>query len=159
MSEPQAAPKAQFVYKTYIRATPEAVWAGLTEPEFTRQYWIHDNVSDWQVGSRWEHRRSDGSDILDIEGEVVESDPPRKLVVSWVQPKHQGDPVKTSRVTFSLDQEGLEAWPGGPWTRLTIAHTDMEAGGEMHLSVSEGWPMVACGLKTLLEVGSLERES
>ena len=41
--------KPDFAYAIYIRATREEVWNGLLEPEFTRQYWIHDNVSDWKV--------------------------------------------------------------------------------------------------------------
>ena len=45
--------KTQFVYVTYIAATPERVFAALTDTEFTRQYWEAENVSDWNVGSAW----------------------------------------------------------------------------------------------------------
>jgi len=39
------------VYETYIRTTPEKVWAAITNPEFTRQYWGGgSNVSDWKKG-------------------------------------------------------------------------------------------------------------
>jgi DNA-binding transcriptional ArsR family regulator len=30
-----------FVYTTYIHATPEQVWLGLTDPAFTTRYWRH----------------------------------------------------------------------------------------------------------------------
>ena len=53
--------KPQFVYVTYIMTTPEKVWNALTDAELTRQYWIHSNVSDWKVGSRWSHQRPDGT--------------------------------------------------------------------------------------------------
>lgn len=156
MSEQPARPDKEFLYVTYIRATPEQIWAGITEPEFTRQYWMHDNVSDWQEGSRWEHRQAGmpggGEDgTVHIVGEVLESDRPNKLVVSWVPPADEGRPEKTSKVSFLLDQKGLEEWPHGPWTRLTVAHTEMD--DEMHASVSHGWPSVLSGLKSVLELG------
>jgi uncharacterized protein YndB with AHSA1/START domain len=31
--------KPKLVYTTYIRSTPKEVWAAITKPEFTRQYW------------------------------------------------------------------------------------------------------------------------
>lgn len=46
---------ARFVYVTYIRTTPEKLWNALTAGEMTRQYWYHENVSDWQTGSPWEY--------------------------------------------------------------------------------------------------------
>lgn len=150
--------KPSFVYTTYINASADAIWAGLLEPEFTRQYWLHDNVSDWQVGSRWEHLQAEPPEgveapwpvepgRVDIVGEVLESERPTRLVLSWVEPKHEGQAEKTSRVAFDL--EPID-WPGGPWTKLVVSHTEMD--DHMAASVSEGWPMLLSGLKTLLEV-------
>lgn len=149
--------KPSFVYTTYINASMEAVWRGLLDPEFTRVYWMHDNVSDWEVGSRWEHVQVEPPEGIeapwevvpgkaDIVGEVVESDRPRRLVLTWASPRHEGDPARRSRVAFDL--EPID-WPGGPWTKLVLAHTDMD--DEMAASVSEGWPMVLSGMKTLVE--------
>ena len=142
--------KPDFVYTIYIRATREEVWKGLLEPEFTRQYWVHDNVSDWKVGSTWEHRRSDASEKLDIVGAVLENEPHEKLVVTWSRPEDKDNPARTSRVTFRLADED---WPGEPWTALTVEHTDFKDDAEMKESVSGGWPMVLSTLKTLLETG------
>ena len=50
-----------YVYVTYIRASAEQVWQALTDADLTARYWGHANVSDWQPGSTWEHRRVDGS--------------------------------------------------------------------------------------------------
>ena len=58
----------QFVYSIYIRGTLEQVWNGLLDARFTRQYWAHENVSDWKRGSRWEHRRTDADRTLDLVG-------------------------------------------------------------------------------------------
>jgi hypothetical protein len=56
------------VYVTYIATTPQVVWDALTDADLTARYRGHSNVSDWEVGSRWEHRRTDGSDIADVVG-------------------------------------------------------------------------------------------
>ena len=48
----------------------------------TRLYWMHENVSDWKPGSRWEHKRTDPQGTVDIVGEVVEFDPPKRLVLT-----------------------------------------------------------------------------
>ncbi len=75
--------KPAVVYVIYIESTPERVWQALTDAELTAKYWGHSNVSDWQVGSGWEHQRVDASGIADVTGTVVESSPPTRLVTTW----------------------------------------------------------------------------
>ena len=49
-----------FIYVTYINSTPGRVWQALTDPAFTRKYWVnHRNASDWKVGSEWRHEDYD----------------------------------------------------------------------------------------------------
>jgi uncharacterized protein YndB with AHSA1/START domain len=38
--------RTEYVYVTYINTTPQRVWDAIVQPEFTRQYWGHENVSD-----------------------------------------------------------------------------------------------------------------
>src|ERR1700756_2501511 len=76
--------KPSYVYVTYILTTPEKVWAALTQPELTRQYWGRANVSDWKVGSAGRHELP--GEERAATGEVVESDPPHRLVTSWWRP-------------------------------------------------------------------------
>ena len=71
--EPDMTDTPTFVYVTYIESTPERVWQALTDADLTAEYWGHSNVSDWQAGSTWEHRRTDGSGIVDVIGTVLES--------------------------------------------------------------------------------------
>jgi len=78
-------PKSRFVYEIYIAASAETVWKALLDGEFTRQYWEHENVSDWAPGSKWEHRRADDGTVR-ILGEVLEASPPNRLVVTWADP-------------------------------------------------------------------------
>src|SRR3954451_20190107 len=68
-----------YVYVTYIHATAEQVWRALTDADLTAQYWGHANISDWQPGSAWEHRRTDGSGVADVVGKVLSAEPPARL--------------------------------------------------------------------------------
>jgi uncharacterized protein YndB with AHSA1/START domain len=138
---------ATFVYVAYIETTPEKVWRALTvDREMTRRYFLHEHVSDWKPGSRWEHRRADGSGVVDIVGKVVESIPPRRLVLTWVRPFEADNEDKYSRVTFDIEPQGMVVC-------LTVTHEDLEPGSEFHLGMVAGWPKVLSNLKTFLETG------
>jgi uncharacterized protein YndB with AHSA1/START domain/DNA-binding transcriptional ArsR family regulator len=138
--------RPSFVYTTYIDATPEAVWQALTDADVTARYWGHSNVSDWRVGSRWEHRRVDGSGVADVVGEVLEADPPTRLVTSWVDPTDPA-PATTSRVTFDIT-------PHGPIVQVRVTHEDLADDAALR-EVTGGWSAVLSNLKTLLETGDV----
>jgi uncharacterized protein YndB with AHSA1/START domain len=136
------------VYVTYIASTPERVWAALTSSEFTTQYFFGRNVeSDWKRGSKWLLRKPDGQ--VDVEGEVRESDPPRKLVLSWnVVWIEELKNLPESIVTYDIEPLG----DGVVRLTMTEAHptpipTYLLEGGRT------GWPMILSGLKSLLETG------
>jgi uncharacterized protein YndB with AHSA1/START domain len=138
--------KAQFVYVTYIRTTPEKVWEALTKPDVTEQYWRYRNVSDWQPGSKWEHQRP-GSHEAVITGKVLQSEPPRLLVKSWVFVEDVADESQYSRVTYEIT-------PMDGMVCLTVTHSDLESGSEMLQDITHGWPIVLSNLKTFLETGA-----
>lgn len=135
-----------FVYVTYISTTPEKLWDALIDAKMTSQYWQHENVSDWRPGSRWEHRRTGGERTVDIAGKVIESVPPRRLVISWAFPADEGAEEKHSRVTLEIE-------PFRGVARLTVTHERLEPGSEMLKGITEGWPKVLSSLKSLMEVG------
>ena len=140
--------KPKFVYVSYINSTPEKVFNALIDPEMTKKYWWnHHNASDWKTGSKWEHRDYDNPSKVDIVGQVIESNPPNKLVVSWARPADEHNAERTSRVTYDIEtsSEGV--------VRLTITHDELDE--EMFESISTGWPGVVSALKTLLETGSV----
>lgn len=70
----------------------------LTDADLTAEYWGHSNVSDWQVGSTWEHQRTDGTCIAEVVGTIVESVAPTRLVSTWAAPG-EDLVVGASRVT------------------------------------------------------------
>ena len=133
-----------FVYVTYIHSTADAVWHALTDTDLTAEYWGHGNVSDWRVGSRWEHRRTDGSGIADVVGTVEVADRPNKLVLTFAGPKAPSDHVP-SRVTFRIE-------PYEDIVRLTVTHVNLADQAEYE-GAAAGWPAVLANLKSLLETG------
>jgi uncharacterized protein YndB with AHSA1/START domain/DNA-binding transcriptional ArsR family regulator len=151
--------RPSFVYKTYVRATPETLWRGLTEPEFTRRYWGLELVSDWQVGSpiTWVMR---DLTIADSEQVVLESDPYRRLAYTWhTMTAEMADSIgiegevreramaeSRSRVTFDIEELG-------DVVKLTVTHDGFDDDSVVASMVSEGWPQVVSDLKTLLETG------
>jgi uncharacterized protein YndB with AHSA1/START domain len=136
--------KPTFVYVTYIESTPEKVWEALTDPGMTAEYWGHSNVSDWQVGSRWEHQRTDGTGIADVAGIVLESGPPTRLVTTWAPPGEDA-PDEPTRVTFDIE-------PYGQIVRLTVTHEDIP--DEINRDVAAaGWAAVMSNLKSYIETG------
>jgi uncharacterized protein YndB with AHSA1/START domain/DNA-binding transcriptional ArsR family regulator len=131
-----------FVYVTYVESTADRVWEALTDPDLTAAYWGHSNVSDWQVGSSWEHRRVDGSGVVDVGGTVVDCVPPRQLIMTWSAP--EAAPETTSKVTFDIE-------PYHQIVRLTVTHEDLD--DKAFGDISSGWPAVCANLKSLLETG------
>ncbi len=131
-----------FVYVTYIAAAQQRIWDSLIKPEFTRQYWGHDNVSDWKPGSTWEHRDADGG-ALKLVGKVTEFTPPHRMVWTWAAPNATEPP---SRVTFELE-------PIDDMVRLTITHDQLVPGSSMDRGIRTGWPRVLSSLKSFLETG------
>jgi uncharacterized protein YndB with AHSA1/START domain len=136
----------KFLYVTYIRTTPEKLWDALTKPEFTRAYWKGTwQDCNWQKGSPWRLMFSDGR--VGDTGEVVEIDRPRRLVLSWrneFMPELKAEGY--SRATFELEQQGDNV-------KLTVSHEMERPGTKFIQAVSNGWPSVLSGLKSLLETG------
>jgi uncharacterized protein YndB with AHSA1/START domain len=135
------------VYAVFIRATPEQVWDAITKPEFTTKY-LYGSVieSTFEPGSRYLGVASDGGHHL-VEGEVLESEPPRMLRHTWRalwDPDLAGEPP--SRVTWEIEPQESGV------TKLTVVHDQLEASPKTATAV-EGWSYVLSGLKTLLETG------
>jgi uncharacterized protein YndB with AHSA1/START domain len=135
------------VFEIYIRTTPERLWEAITDPAIRPKYNFGAAVnSDWEPGSRLEMGSPNAPTLLG-EGEVLEIDPPRRLVHSFValwsdDVKREGE----SRVTWEIE-------PIADSCRLTVTHDQLREGANDELY--GGWPMILSGLKTWLETGEL----
>jgi uncharacterized protein YndB with AHSA1/START domain/DNA-binding transcriptional ArsR family regulator len=135
------------VFEIYIRTTPERLWEAITDPDIRKKYNFGAGVtSDWSVGSRLQMGVPE-VDMLLGDGEVLEVDPPRRLVHTltalW------GDDVKSegaSRVTWEIIQVEDSC-------QLKVTHDELREGANEQLY--GGWPMILSGLKTWLETGEL----
>jgi uncharacterized protein YndB with AHSA1/START domain len=144
--------KSKFVYVIYIRTTPEKCWEALTTPEFNRQFFFGAvQESKWKKGSLWRLLKPDGG-VCDS-GEVLESKPPRRLVLKWRNefiPEMRAEGY--SRMTCEIEKHGASV-------KLTIIHEMNKARSKFIKSVSEGWPPILSSLKSLLETGESLKET
>jgi uncharacterized protein YndB with AHSA1/START domain len=148
------------VFQVWIKATPEAIWDAITKTEWTERYGYRAITSyDLRPGGAYSGKASPelqamgmAEDVVD--GEVIEVDPPRRLVQTWRF--LWDDDVKAegpTRVTFDIGP--TEA--GG--TKLTVTHelqdapitTDQILGTQP--GAGGGWSYVLSDIKTLLETG------
>jgi uncharacterized protein YndB with AHSA1/START domain/DNA-binding transcriptional ArsR family regulator len=134
--------KQAHVYEVFIRTTPERLWRALTDGEITRQYYYGARVeSDWQPGSSYAYRGPDGGSMID--GEVVESDPPRRLVTTF----------RAAWADGSISTVTWEIAPAGEVCKLTLTHEGLDTATPLGQNVRDGWARIISGLKTLLETG------
>jgi uncharacterized protein YndB with AHSA1/START domain/DNA-binding transcriptional ArsR family regulator len=135
------------VFEIYIRTTPERLWEAITDPEIRSKYNFGASVqSDWTVGARMD-LTAPGAEVLLGEGEILEVDPPRKLVhtmIAHFSPEAEAE--GTSRVTWEIEQVADSC-------RLTLTHDQMREGANEQ--IYGGWPMILSGLKTWLETGEV----
>ncbi len=140
--------QATQVYTVFIRATPEQVWDAITKPEFTTKYFYGSAVdTTGEAGTPWRGWTADREQQL-VDGEVLESDPPRLLRHTWralYDPEAAAEPY--SRITWELEStaDGV--------TKLTVVHDGLEQAPKTAASVAGGWSWILSGLKTLLETG------
>ena len=140
--------RSTFVYVTYIRTTPEKLWSALTDREFMKQYWFGTyGESEWRPGSSWRHVTGDGQ-VLDT-GEIVEADPPRRLVIRW-QNQHKPELRAEGASLCTIELE-----PTGAAVKLFITHSIERDPSKFIAAVSAGWPKVISNLKSVLETGSV----
>jgi uncharacterized protein YndB with AHSA1/START domain len=149
------------VYRVFIKATPEAIWDAITNPEFNQRYGYRGR-SDYDLRPGGAFRAVATPELVELgmpeqllDGEVVEADPPRRLVQTW---RVLWDPAMTAegftRLTWELEpgDAGITTLTvtheleGAPRVAAQVAGQVPEAGG--------GWSWILSDLKTLLETGA-----
>jgi uncharacterized protein YndB with AHSA1/START domain len=133
------------VYQLFIKATPEQIWKAIVDPELTSKYFYGSRITITPEGRV--STSPDGSESWG-DSEVLEWDPPRRLVHGW---QSAYDPELASEATSRVTWE-IEPRDGG-LTKLTLVHDQLEGAPKTAESVAGGWMLVLSGLKTLLETG------
>lgn len=133
------------VYQIVIRTTAARLWQALTESSFSRRYPFYMNVeSTFELGAPI--RFVDDAGRAAVEGEIIESDPPRRLVYTWVIRYDATYGAETSRVMWEIEPRGETI------CQLTLTH-DVTNAPLTAPHVTNGWPFILSGIKTLLETG------
>ncbi|MDI9935333.1 MULTISPECIES: SRPBCC family protein [Rhodococcus] len=151
------------IYAVYIKATPEAIWDAITKPEWSQQYGYGGLVDyDLRAGGAFRSRADDAMkeypgvpDVI-VDGEVIESDPPKKLVQTWRMLMDADNVEGFTTLTYEIVPSSR---PGV--AKLTVTHdltnapglAEMVAGRRESEGAGGGWNEVLSGMKTLLETG------
>lgn len=150
------------IHEIYIRATPQAIWDAITRPEWTAKYG-YGGLADYDLrpggafkGRTPPHLLSIGLPEVSVDGEVVESDPPRKLVHTYRFLFNDATKAEGfTKLTWEIEptQSGF--------CRLTVTH-ELEGapimasmvGGRFSEMGTGGWTWILSDLKTVLETGA-----
>jgi len=150
------------VYRIVIKASAQAIWDAITKPEWTERYGYGGRVGyELKVDGQFSHKasaemKSFGLPDEIINGKVIESDPPRKLVQTWHPLFDAATTAEPhTRLTYEIKENS-----GGVCT-LTITHdvtgaprvASMVPGGGDPAQGGGGWPWILSDLKSLLETG------
>ena len=158
------------VHRVYIKATPERIWQAITDPEWNGRYgYAAPAEYDLRPGGTYQSFATEemkqasaamGWELPEVivDGEVVEVDPPRRLVQTW---RMLMDPTAAaegfSRLTWEIEGPGQDGV-----CRLTVTHElagmpslyAMTSGdNEFGAMGGGGWPWILSDLKSLLETG------
>jgi uncharacterized protein YndB with AHSA1/START domain len=151
------------VYRVYIKATATAIWDAITKPEWTARYGYR-GLSEYDlrpggayVGRANEGMIAQGAPEVAVDGEVIEVDPPRRLVQTF---RILMDPSIAAEGFTRLTYEITESRDGV--CALTVTHDVSGAPGMAALMRGDfeamgaggGWAWTLSGLKTLLEAGT-----
>ena len=149
------------IYRVYIDATPERIWEAITTPEWSARYGYGGNVEyDLRPGGAFrvhasEEFRGAGAPEVIVDGEVVESDPPRRLVQTWRMLMDETMAAEgCTRLTYEIE-------PTDYGTKLTVVHelesaptlAQMVAGASEDTGAGGGWAYVLSDLKSVIETG------
>ncbi|HET6765081.1 MAG TPA: SRPBCC family protein [Longimicrobiaceae bacterium] len=163
MSTTAADAETTQIYRIFIRATPQAIWDAITRPEWTQRfgYGLRDDF-DLRPGGRYRGLANEGMLAMGtpeviVDGEVIEADPPRKLVMTW---RMVIDPSMAQEGFTRLTYE-IEEGKGGV-SRLSVihdctgrpGHAAMIAGVLQGPGAGGGWTWILSDLKSLLESGA-----
>ena len=135
------------VYQVFIKASPKQIWDAITKPEFTSRYRGSLVDSSFEAGTPYRSWSPDREKLL-VEGEVLDSDPPRRLSYTWrLLSDEETAAEEPSRVSWEIEPQD------GGVSKLTVVHDQLEHAPKTAENVAGGWMYILSSMKTLLETG------
>ncbi len=149
------------VHQIYIRATAETIWDAITSPEWNSKYGYRA-VSEYDLKPGGAYRvkanaemRGMGLPEVIIDGEVIESKPPHKLVQTYrflFTPENKTEGF--TRITWEIEPTSQG------FCRLCVTHEMANAPVMAAATASNfnergggGWNWILSDIKSLLETG------
>jgi uncharacterized protein YndB with AHSA1/START domain len=144
------------VYRVFIKASPEAIWEAITKPDWTERYGYGGRSTyelrpggSFRSVANLEQQQGGMPEEL-LTGEVIEVDPPHRLVQTW---KAGWEQEAATRLTYEINETGkgvcsltvIHELEGAPNTAAMVGGRVANAGG--------GWAEVLSDIKSLLETG------
>lgn len=138
--------KPTTVFAIYIRATPEEVWAALTETSKPRP-WLYGTLtrSTWETGTAYE-QTTDGFTL--IAGEILVAEPPHRLTLTF---DAQWDETVAGEPAGILDYRLEPIGEAGAVTKLIVTLADLT--GETAATAERDTPEIYSSFKSYLETG------
>ena len=151
------------IHEIYIKAPAAAIWDAITSPEWNGRYGYRA-VSEYELQPGGKYVARANADMLKfglpeimIDGEVLEAQPPTKLVQTYrflFNDDHRKEGF--SKITFEIVDTGQG------FCRLTVTH-DVTGMPMMAAATSSkfstdgggGWNWILSDIKSLLETGKL----
>jgi uncharacterized protein YndB with AHSA1/START domain len=147
-------------HQIFIRATPEEIWDALTRPGWTQLYGYRAPAQyEMRPGGAYRAFASvtmkmRGISGVIFDGEVIEADPPWRLVQTWHVLLDAGTRAEPdTRLSWEIAEGNAGV------STLTLTH-DLAGAPETaalvdgrHATAGGGWAWILSDLKTLLETG------
>jgi uncharacterized protein YndB with AHSA1/START domain len=147
-------------HQIFIRATPEEIWDALTRPGWTQLYGYRAPAQyEMRPGGAYRAFASvtmkmRGISGVIFDGEVIEADPPWRLVQTWHVLLDAGTRAEPdTRLSWEIAEGNAGV------STLTLTH-DLAGAPETaalvegrHPTAGGGWAWILSDLKTLLETG------
>jgi uncharacterized protein YndB with AHSA1/START domain len=138
------------VCEIFIAAPREHIFEALTDPEQAAQWWGHKDHyqlstfnMDLRKGGKWSTTgTSTKRGAIEVHGEFLEIDPPRRLAYTW-SPTWM---AKSTRVLWELASQN-------DGTYLKLTHSGFAGDAEQATNHSHGWNLAIVWLQSYVERG------
>lgn len=137
----------QISYIIHIAATPEQMWAALTDEKALKACWGIIR-SAWSAGAPVAEVSSTGTVLW--QGRVRRSEPPRHLSFTF---DVVGMGEKPTDVSFEIESPVSKVAPGGAIVRLRVVQSGFAENSKLINDCGRAWTEILSSFKSYVETG------